>query len=250
MEVLLKLKAKNNIGHYIKSKNFIVSLVIILLFSSFIVAAMNGRDLFYSFLICLETPWYIIFLLIVGLINTGKMLNEIRVDYNYLGRFKNKIYAYRNFIKVSTIINTILFVVSFLMLFFILVFYRNLPITNINYQYYDVKNYVYLVFHIIKVLFLLNLIQNVYIVLSLIIGSKVSTFLYSLILLDITFIPSNFGTVTSFLNMRFRPIYYFDPLPYSSFLLEVSISIFYIALLVILYYVLIYVFKKMKKDIV
>ncbi len=245
------MKIRNNIIHFIKSKTFIISIIVVMMFSTFSIgiSSSSNKDVLECYFGNITNSWYIFTLLIIGLINTTKIFNEVRVNYNYLERFNNKYEAYSNFIFITTLINTIIFLIALLFPLIILIFYRNLPFNNTLYEYYNIKYYVYIIFHIIKILFILNNLINIFLITSLLIGSKKSLLLFIIILLDITITPYNYTYVNTILKFTLRPKYYFLPLPYSSFTLEISMTILYISLLICIYNLLFSIFKKIKKDI-
>ena len=239
------------IKKYSKSKIYIFSIFLGILLSLFFVflSKSNPENIFSNYLGNICNLWFSFCLLILILINSIKIFNEIKYNNNYICRFKNKKDAYINFFKVIVILNTFLLLICYVFPFILLLITKTAPVKNIPFVYYKgVKYFIYIAFFVLRCIFILNLLVCFYFVICLIFNNKYALIMLIVILFDLTLTNLYISQISNLIEIKLQPKYYLYPIPYTSFFLEISMSIFYISLLFIILNLLLIKYETLKKD--
>lgn len=212
------------------SKSKIVFLGIILL-NIYAISNMDFRMGYYEAVVdSISMQSYVSFLLLLVFLNTYNTYIQFEKNLPYIMRFETKEKYYRELLKLIIIMNTIIILSSFILSLIGIRLLNNYMI-NINYYYYDIPMYVYMIFNFIKIFILIQLINFIglfiYMITGKFIGIVVTTF--------IALIPLIWDYKIHSIN-QFKDIYWFWGyyllfLQYNNFIFEVSVTISFILLL-------------------
>lgn len=171
-------------------------------------------------------------------------------DYSHLIRYKNKEKYLENLIKVIFKKNFVIYVISFATVMIVIsirALFNNCSITDI-YYYYQMPDYIYLIFSFIKVYLILQLIMAI-ILLVWTLFPKIYTILLSFGILFDLFLFSDFISINKISDINFHLHIYITPISYPSFMMEVCAYSFYCIILMVIVFILNYLFNKKSIDI-
>lgn len=244
-------KNLSDIKYFIFTKLFVITLFLSLTLSIFFLylCESDNVDIFKNYLGNLSNIWFVFSLLVMCLIISNKIFNEVKNNVNYLVRFSDRVSAYRYSLKVIIFINTMIMLICYFIPFVLLVIDGKLAF--ILGEYYDGINYlVYVIFYVLRNVFVINVLMLIYFALRLLFNSKIALGLYLCNIVSVVLLPINSDLINNISQFKLLPKYYLYPIRYSSFLFEVSTSILYISILFTIYFVILNVYSKKNSDII
>lgn len=244
-------KILSDIKYFIFTRLFVITLFLSLTLSIFFLylCESDNVDIFKNYLGNLSNIWFVFSLLVMCLIISNKIFNEVKNNVNYLVRFSDKVSAYRYSLKMIIFINTMIMLICYVIPFVLLVIDGKLAF--ILGEYYDGINYlVYVIFYVLKNVFVINVVMLIYFALRLLFNSKIALALYLCNIVSLVLLPINSDLINNISQFKLLPKYYLYPIRYSSFLFEVSTSILYISILFTIYFVILNIYSKKNSDII
>lgn len=248
----MKYRLWYEVRQMMKSKNYIIAVLLSLCLSFYFLftCVSDRRNVFTNYLGNATGVWFVFSIIIITLIISNKIFDEIRVNYNYLIRFQTKRKAYSNFIKIEIILNVILLLVTYLIPLFLLIITKKMPVEVIRYNNYSINYVIYIIYYLIKVIFLINVLNLIFFAIRWLTSKRIAYIVYGTLLIFIPLSITNLEVITGLSNMYINPKYYFMIMTYSHFILEISIFIFYICILILIFNLLINIFYKINKDLI
>lgn len=248
----MKYRLWYEVRQMMKSKNYIIAVLLSLCLSFYFLftCVSDRRNVFTNYLGNATGVWFVFSIIIITLIISNKIFDEIRVNYNYLIRFQTKRKAYSNFIKIEIILNVILLLVTYLIPLFLLIITKKMPVEVIKYNNYSINYVIYIIYYLIKVIFLINVLNLMFFAIRWLTSKRIAYIVYGTLLIFIPLSITNLEVITGLSNMYINPKYYFMIMTYSHFILEISIFIFYICILILIFNLLINIFYKINKDLI
>ena len=244
-------KNLSDIKYFIFTKLFVITLFLSLTLSIFFLylCESDNVDIFKNYLGNLSNIWFVFSLLVMCLIISNKIFNEVKNNVNYLVRFSDRVSAYRYFLKIIIFINTLIMLICYVIPFVLLVIDGKLAF--ILGEYYDGINYlVYVIFYVLRNVFVINVLMLIYFAFRLLFNSKIALGLYLCNIVSVVLLPINSDLINNISQFKLLPKYYLYPIRYSSFLFEVSTSILYVSILFTIYFVILNVYSKKNSDII
>lgn len=236
---------KNNL-YMLKNKTYIFFTILTIILGSvsvlFNITSTSSNNIFINYFECITNPFSIASILLITMGITSKTTNEIKNNYNYILRLNNRKTFIKKCIKKIILLITVNLLIVYLIPFIIFLV-SNLNKEIVNHDVYNISMIIYLTFFVFKNIILINLLNILLFIFSLI--SKRLNYLYFLLILYIVISPVNI-TINKF---SFDPSYYFIGVTYSNFTLEVSYTILYISLFYIIIYLLYRSYLKLKIDL-
>lgn len=242
------MKFSNYFYNYLKAFTNGNSFKILVLFSILINVCYPINIFAYGFEInyfefvyyTLTNEYYIIILLILLILNT---LNAIRFfDSNsmYIQRFKTKNDYWINLIKMVFISNFLYFLINTILLIIVSNLLMGHKVVVVQWENYNVLNYVYIIFYAFKLFFIYNLICILGVCFSKQFG-LLGTVLYSVfICLPMLAVNNMDNTVYDLSSIPILPYYYLTKTNYVNFNLEFLSSVIYI---IVNIFIIIFIFK-------
>lgn len=206
--------------------------VILMILSPLIVVLgtiTKKTDLFNEIFNSLDWYWfYIIYMLSIFSIYMVSF-NTLTND-NIKQRFQNIKELYIQITKYSFILSIIYTIILFILITLLsTIIIKNVEL--INYNNYQVKNIIYYIFYIIKILLISNFVSLIGVLLQYLYNKNISILFVVTINMSSFIYPIEPTNVKSILDMNFHPFKYFQISNYSSFIFEVLILLLYLSIL-------------------
>lgn len=195
--------------------------------------------------------YFIMILLFLFLFNTYNIYTEITKNYFFLIRVKNNKEFFNKISKFIFISNLIIYLIIIILVIISAVLKTGMNLEIDNYKIYNISNLLYLIFHIIRSYFILNMINIILISIYKLIKEELTLLIAGILPLSIV-ITSPF-IIPKRINTVFKlPLYYgeyFIQNNYGSFTFEICMSILFISILLLITKTLIEISSKRKVDI-
>ena len=230
-------KRFSNLLSMIKTKTLIITIILVFLGSFSGIFKLGSKiwqaNFFHQFLFCLTSKWNIILILIAISINIISLSLDFKNNTVIL-RYKNyKAYLKDNF-KYNILYITILLIISLFLTTFLSLIVTEFKIEIIKYTYYNIPNWLYLLFYLLRLIILINLLSMIIFYLNQKFGNKVTLIFLIFIIMPIVFPFNKFGIET---RIRDFPIFFnsfFELISYKSFGLEILYSLIHIVILILI----------------
>lgn len=234
--------------HYNNKQNI---LIFLLLFLGALLPTLSDSDSFnfwYKLLNILRDPTFNMLLFAAIGINIVYITKDLMTSYDFIIRYQNMNDILKVF-KKDLIISTIYLIIVMLIMSVasnILFSFGNFKM--IMYSDYNIPIIFYIIFYVIRAIFIVNIISMITFFIMLI-SNRTIVILITLLSGTLFYLLPMPSLIEHFYNMKILYHYYFTSLVYNSFLLEVIISIIEIMMLTIIEKILYrYVLKK-KRDL-
>ena len=241
----------NDVRYFIITRLFVLTLFLSLTLSIFFlyIPKSDNTNLLRNYLMNSSNVVFSFLMLVMCLIISNKIFNEVKNNVNYLVRFSDRVSAYRYSLKMIIFINTMIMLICYVIPFVLLVIDGKLAF--ILGEYYEGINYlVYLIFYVIRNVFVINVLMLIYFAFRLLFNSKIALGLYLCNIVSLVLLPINSDLINNLSQFKLLPKYYLYPIRYSSFLFEVSTSILYVSILFTIYFVILNIYSKKNSDII
>ncbi len=217
-----------------KTSKFKIVFLGIIILNIYAIGNLDFRMGYYEAILnTISMQSYVSFLLLLVFLNAYNVYNQFEKNIPYIIRFETKESYYKELIKLIILMNTIIIFTSFI---FSLagIFLINNNMININYYYYNIPMYVYMIFNFVKLYFLIQLIVIIglfiYMITNRFIGTITTTF--------ISIIPMIWGYKIHAIN-QLKDIYWFWGyyllfLQYNNFIFEISVNVSFLLLLLLI----------------
>ncbi len=233
----MKIKWRNQIKmlNYITStERFKIIFVISIIISLYggVVLGTSSSNYADAILKCFRFYLYNIFIMALLFLNTLNTCSIFDKKFGFYAiRLKNK----KNYLK--EVIKTTLFVNMFFLLIFFLLYFISLNFFNFGkfgvyqYQNYNVNNFVYMLFYMIRYVFVSMMICSISALIFINFKEKI-TILFNFLFL-IGFMSPTLFSINR--NFSFSPWHYMTSINYPSFLTEISCSLMFAVFIEIIY---------------
>lgn len=241
---------KNNliiIKSITSSNRFALSLLVLILLNFFMIGKYStNTDYLNAFIDVNNLFAYNFFVAIVLLISTLNVLHIFENYKNIIIRYKNKRKFFVELIKLVLILNFIIIIINYMLLFTGLNFFAGpIKITNIN--GYNITTLVYSIYVLIKKILLFEMLSMFFLLLNKNFNKNLSLIISTIITLSLFMAPYHDVYINSFSNFQIFYWDYFVFHKYSSFMLETSFfGIYFCINFYILYMLSILTIKKLK----
>lgn len=193
---------------------------------------------------------YLFGLLLIFFLNTINVFKLFEKNIYYNIRMESRKKYLSKLIKNIVLSNTILFVINFMILFIGLNIHIGNKLVFTPYMDYSINNIEYLFFHIIRMLFLINILFVVIVLLLKLINERFVFTLTMFVLASLYFSPFLYDKVIySITNMHWNFCEYFRQNIYSAFSIEVSCSIVYVIILMIISSIIFFIVENKMKSV-
>ena len=195
--------------------------------------------------------FFIMVLLFLFLFNAYNIITETSKNYSFLIRIKNYKEFISKIIKFIFISNLIIYLIVLFLLLIISVLRTGMNLQIDSYGIYNINNLVYLIFHIIRSYFILNMLVIILVSLYKLVKEEVVVILSGVL-------PISIVALTPFISEKkitsvFKlPLYYgeyFIKNNYETFIFEICMSLLFISVLALISKILIEVTSKRKIDL-
>ena len=195
--------------------------------------------------------FFIIVLLFLFLFNAYNIITETSKNYSFLIRIKNYKEFISKIIKFIFISNLIIYLIVLFLLLIISVLRTGMNLQIDSYGIYNIDNLVYLIFHIIRSYFILNMLVVILVSLYKLVKEEIVVILSGIL-------PISIVALTPFISEKkitsvFKlPLYYgeyFIKNNYETFIFEICMSLLFISVLALISKILIEVTSKRKIDL-
>lgn len=195
--------------------------------------------------------FFIMVLLFLFLFNAYNIITETSKNYSFLIRIKNYKEFISKIIKFIFISNLIIYLIVLFLLLIISVLRTGMNLQIDSYGIYNIDNLVYLIFHIIRSYFILNMIVVILVSLYKLVKEEIVVILSGIL-------PISIVALTPFISEKkitsvFKlPLYYgeyFIKNNYETFIFEICMSLLFISVLALISKILIEVTSKRKIDL-
>ena len=192
--------------------------------------------------------FFIMVLLFLFLFNAYNIITETSKNYSFLIRIKNYKEFISKIIKFIFISNLIIYLIVLFLLLIISVLRTGMNLQIDSYGIYNIDNLVYLIFHIIRSYFILNMLVVILVSLYKLVKEEVVVILSGIL-------PISIVALTPFISEKkitsvFKlPLYYgeyFIKNNYETFIFEICMSLLFISVLALISKILIEVTSKRK----
>ena len=190
-------------------------------------------------------------LLFLFLFNAYNIITETSKNYSFLIRIKNYKEFISKIIKFIFISNLIIYLIVLFLLLIISVLRTGMNLQIDSYGIYNINNLVYLIFHIIRSYFILNMLVVILVSLYKLVKEEIVVILSGIL-------PISIVALTPFISEKkitsvFKlPLYYgeyFIKNNYETFIFEICMSLLFISVLALISKILIEVTSKRKIDL-
>ena len=190
-------------------------------------------------------------LLFLFLFNAYNIITETSKNYSFLIRIKNYKEFISKIIKFIFISNLIIYLIVLFLLLIISVLRTGMNLQIDSYGIYNINNLVYLIFHIIRSYFILNMLVVILVSLYKLVKEEMVVILSGIL-------PISIVALTPFISEKkitsvFKlPLYYgeyFIKNNYETFIFEICMSLLFISVLALISKILIEVTSKRKIDL-
>ena len=195
--------------------------------------------------------FFIMVLLFLFLFNAYNIITETSKNYSFLIRTKNYKVFISKIIKFIFISNLIIYLIILFLLLIISVLRTGMNLQIDSYGIYNIDNLVYLIFHIIRSYFILNMLVVILVSLYKLVKEEIVVILSGIL-------PISIVALTPFISEKkitsvFKlPLYYgeyFIKNNYETFIFEICMSLLFISVLALISKILIEVTSKRKIDL-
>ena len=195
--------------------------------------------------------FFIMVLLFLFLFNAYNIITETSKNYSFLIRIKNYKEFISKIIKFIFISNLIIYLIVLFLLLIISVLRTGMNLQIDSYGIYNINNLVYLIFHIIRSYFILNMLVVILVSLYKLVKEEMVVILSGIL-------PISIVALTPFISEKkitsvFKlPLYYgeyFIKNNYETFIFEICMSLLFISVLALISKILIEVTSKRKIDL-
>ena len=195
--------------------------------------------------------FFIMVLLFLFLFNAYNIITETSKNYSFLIRIKNYKEFISKIIKFIFISNLIIYLIVLFLLLIISVLRTGMNLHIDSYGIYNINNLVYLIFHIIRSYFILNMLVVILVSLYKLVKEEIVVILSGIL-------PISIVALTPFISEKkitsvFKlPLYYgeyFIKNNYETFIFEICMSLLFISVLALISKILIEVTSKRKIDL-
>ncbi len=195
--------------------------------------------------------FFIMVLLFLFLFNAYNIITETSKNYSFLIRIKNYKEFISKIIKFIFISNLIIYLIILFLLLIIAVLRTGMNLQIDSYGIYNIDNLVYLIFHIIRSYFILNMLVVILVSLYKLAKEEIVVILSGIL-------PISIVALTPFISEKkitsvFKlPLYYgeyFIKNNYERFIFEICMSLLFISVLALISKILIEVTSKRKIDL-
>lgn len=195
--------------------------------------------------------FFVMVLLFLFLFNAYNIITETSKNYSFLIRTKNYKEFISKIIKFIFISNLIIYLIVLFLLLIISVLRTGMNLQIDSYGIYNIDNLVYLIFHIIRSYFILNMLVVILVSLYKLVKEEIAVILSGIL-------PISIVALTPFISEKkitsvFKlPLYYgeyFIKNNYETFIFEICMSLLFISVLALISKILIEVTSKRKIDL-
>lgn len=195
--------------------------------------------------------FFIMVLLFLFLFNAYNIITETSKNYSFLIRIKNYKEFISKIIKFIFISNLIIYLIVLFLLLIISVLRTGMNLQIDSYGIYNIDNLVYLIFHIIRSYFILNMLVVILVSLYKLVKEEMVVILSGIL-------PISIVALTPFISEKkitsvFKlPLYYgeyFIKNNYETFIFEICMSLLFISVLALISKILIEETSKRKIDL-
>lgn len=195
--------------------------------------------------------FFIMVLLFLFLFNAYNIITETSKNYSFLIRIKNYKEFISKIIKFIFISNLIIYLIVLFLLLIISVLRTGMNLQIDSYGIYNIDNLVYLIFHIIRSYFILNMLVVILVSLYKLVKEEIVVILSGILPISIVaLIP--FISEKKITSVFKLPLYYgeyFIKNNYETFIFEICMSLLFISVLALISKILIEVTSKRKIDL-
>ncbi|MDY6072284.1 MAG: hypothetical protein SPI44_05380 [Bacilli bacterium] len=236
----------------LQNTRFKVTIVILALLSFMAFGSITNKmtivDGIYNIL---TWNFFIMVLLFLFLFNAYNIITETSKNYSFLIRIKNYKEFISKIIKFIFISNLIIYLIVLFLLLIISVLRTGMNLQIDSYGIYNINNLVYLIFHIIRSYFILNMLVVILVSLYKLVKEEMVVILSGIL-------PISIVALTPFISEKkitsvFKlPLYYgeyFIKNNYETFIFEICMSLLFISVLALISKILIEVTSKRKIDL-
>lgn len=236
----------------LQNTRFKVTIVILALLSFMAFGSITNKmtivDGIYNIL---TWNFFIMVLLFLFLFNAYNIITETSKNYSFLIRIKNYKEFISKIIKFIFISNLIIYLIVLFLLLIISVLRTGMNLQIDSYGIYNINNLVYLIFHIIRSYFILNMLVVILVSLYKLVKEEIVVILSGIL-------PISIVALTPFISEKkitsvFKlPLYYgeyFIKNNYETFIFEICMSLLFISVLALISKILIEVTSKRKIDL-
>ena len=236
----------------LQNTRFKVTIVILALLSFMAFGSITNKmtivDGIYNIL---TWNFFIMVLLFLFLFNAYNIITETSKNYSFLIRIKNYKEFISKIIKFIFISNLIIYLIVLFLLLIISVLRTGMSLQIDSYGIYNIDNLVYLIFHIIRSYFILNMLVVILVSLYKLVKEEIVVILSGIL-------PISIVALTPFISEKkitsvFKlPLYYgeyFIKNNYETFIFEICMSLLFISVLALISKILIEVTSKRKIDL-
>ena len=236
----------------LQNTRFKVTIVILALLSFMAFGSITNKmtivDGIYNIL---TWNFFIMVLLFLFLFNAYNIITETSKNYSFLIRIKNYKEFISKIIKFIFISNLIIYLIVLFLLLIISVLRTGMNLQIDSYGIYNIDNLVYLIFHIIRSYFILNMLVVILVSLYKLVKEEIVVILSGIL-------PISIVALTPFISEKkitsvFKlPLYYgeyFIKNNYETFIFEICMSLLFISVLALISKILIEVISKRKIDL-
>ncbi len=236
----------------LQNTRFKVTIIIITLLSFMAFGSITNKmtmvDGIYNIL---TWNFFIMVLLFLFLFNAYNIITETSKNYSFLIRIKNYKEFISKIIKFIFISNLIIYLIVLFLLLIISVLRTGMNLQIDSYGIYNIDNLVYLIFHIIRSYFILNMLVVILVSLYKLVKEEIAVILSGIL-------PISIVALTPFISEKkitsvFKlPLYYgeyFIKNNYETFIFEICMSLLFISVLALISKILIEVTSKRKIDL-
>ena len=233
----------------LQNTRFKVTIVILALLSFMAFGSITNKmtivDGIYNIL---TWNFFIMVLLFLFLFNAYNIITETSKNYSFLIRIKNYKEFISKIIKFIFISNLIIYLIVLFLLLIISVLRTGMNLQIDSYGIYNINNLVYLIFHIIRSYFILNMLVVILVSLYKLVKEEIVVILSGIL-------PISIVALTPFISEKkitsvFKlPLYYgeyFIKNNYETFIFEICMSLLFISVLALISKILIEVTSKRK----
>ena len=241
---------KATINSYIFKYLLITSLIINIVYTLNILFNNLSFNYLESLYYISTNAFYILFFLALILINTINTLHIFNKNTFYIIRFHSKKEYYNSLIKNVFLVNSIFYFINMILLITMcnLIFGSTFVITN--WQQYNVINIVYIIFHFVKCLIIIEIITTLFPIIYKAYG-RIGMIVY-LLFIGIPLLLSSYKVeiINDIWKMSLFPVNYLSGGNYSSFSLELFSTLIYIIILLIFYCISFEIIKRKVKGVI
>ncbi len=236
----------------LQNTRFKVTIIILVLLSFMAFGSITNKmtivDGIYNIL---TWNFFIMVLLFLFLFNAYNIITETSKNYSFLIRIKNYKEFISKIIKFIFISNLIIYLIVLFLLLIISVLKTGMNLQIDSYGIYNINNLVYLIFHIIRSYFILNMLVVILVSLYKLVKEEIVVILSGIL-------PISIVALTPFISEKkitsvFKlPLYYgeyFIKNNYETFIFEICMSLLFISVLALISKILIEVTSKRKIDL-